>query len=121
MCKNESKRRLKYFRSKYIQHIQMRMNLSNVVRSFLVLLLGAIEFFLGMHFILRLFGANAEAPFVRFVDETSAPLLAPFADVFRSGHVVGFVFDFSTLLALFVYVFLGYLLIELMQYLDRPR
>ena len=48
-------------------------------------------------------------------------LLAPFVDVFRSGHVVGFVFDFSTLLALFVYVFIGYLLIELMQYLDRPH
>ncbi|QQR77052.1 MAG: YggT family protein [Candidatus Moraniibacteriota bacterium] len=97
------------------------MSLPGIVKSFLMLLLGAIEFFLGMHFILRLFGANPEASFVRFVSETSAPLLAPFADVFRSGHVVGFVFDFSTLLALFVYVFIGYLLIELMQYLDRSR
>lgn len=101
--------------------ISLCMSLSNIVKSFLVILLGAIEFFLGMHFILRLFGANTEAAFVRFVDETSAPLLAPFSDVFRSGHVVGFVFDFSTLLALFVYVFIGYLLIELMQYLDRSR
>ena len=58
---------------------------------------------------------------MQFISETSAPLLAPFVDVFRSGHVVGFVFDFSTLLALFVYVFIGYLLIELMQYLDRPH
>lgn len=97
------------------------MSFSYIVRNFLVLLLGAIEFFLGMHFVLRLFGANTEAPFVQFISETSAPLLAPFVDVFRSGHVVGFVFDFSTLLALFVYVFIGYLLIELMQYLDRPH
>lgn len=96
------------------------MYFSNIVKNFLVLLLGAIEFFLGMHFVL-LFGANTEAPFVRFVSETSAPLLAPFTDVFRSGYVVGFVFDFSTLLALFVYVFIGYLLIELMQHLDRPH
>lgn len=90
-----------------------------VIKGFLVALVGAIQFFLGMHFILRLFGANMEAPFAQFIGETSAPLLSPFSNVFRTTQVVGFVFDFSTLLALFTYLFLGYLLLELVERLER--
>lgn len=83
------------------------------------MLVGAIQFFLGMHFVLRLFGANMEAPFARFINETSAPLLSPFSNIFRTTQVVGFVFDFSTLLALFTYLFFGYLLLELVERLER--
>lgn len=90
-----------------------------VIKGFLVMLVGAIQFFLGMHFVLRLFGANMEAPFARFINETSAPLLSPFSNIFRTTQVVGFVFDFSTLLALFTYLFFGYLLLELVERLER--
>lgn len=90
----------------------------NMLRRFLTLLLGAVQFFLGMDFVLRLFGANRNAPFVRFIEDASEPLLAPFSGIFSSDRVAGAVFDFSILFALFAYLFAGHLLFEL---LDRDE
>lgn len=80
--------------------------------------IGAIEFFLGVRFLLRLFGANPNAPFVNWVYDMSAPLLAPFNNIFPNSRIEGFVFDFTTLFALFVYVFVGYLIMELIAYIN---
>ncbi len=46
----------------------------------------------------------------------TAPLLAPFQNVFPTGEIQGFVFDFTTLFALLVYVFLGYLILQLSKH-----
>ena len=80
--------------------------------------IGAIEFFLGIRFLLRLFGANPQAPFVNWVYDMAAPLLAPFNNIFTSPKIEGYVFDFTTLFALFVYVFIGYLVTQLVAYLN---
>lgn len=84
------------------------------------LIIGAIEFFLGLRFFLRLFGANPKTPFVNWIYDMSAPLVAPFRGIFPASRIEGFVFDFTTLFALFVYVFLGYLILQLIAYLDYP-
>lgn len=82
------------------------------------LVIGAIEFFLGIRFLLRLFGANPNAPFVQWIYDMTAPLLTPFNNIFPTSRVEGFVFDFTTLFALFVYVFIGYLVLQLIAFLD---
>lgn len=78
----------------------------------------AIEFFLGIRFLLRLFGANPAAPFVQWIYDMTQPLLVPFNNIFPTSRVEGFVFDFTTLFALLVYVFIGYLVMELIAYLN---
>lgn len=88
------------------------------VTGLVKLIIGAIEFFLGLRFLLRLLGANAEAPFVSWIYEMSAPLLAPFEGIFPSARVEGLVFDFTTLFALLVYVFIGYLILEAVAYIS---
>ena len=82
------------------------------------IVLGAIEFFLGIRFLLRLFGTNPNAPFADWIYDMSAPLVAPFSGIFPNPRVEGLIFDFTTLFALFVYVFIGYLIMELIAFLN---
>ena len=88
------------------------------IQMLVSIVIGAIEFFLGIRFLLRLFDANPNAPFVQWIYDMTVPLLAPFNNIFPTSRVEGFVFDFTTLFALFVYVFIGYLVIQLISYLN---
>lgn len=88
------------------------------VQVLVSLVIGAIEFFLGIRFLLRLFGANPSAPFVSWVYEMTNPLLYPFNNIFPTSQIQGFVFDFTTLFALMVYVFVGYLILQLIGYIN---
>lgn len=73
-----------------------------------------IEALLGLRILLQLFGANPNASFVKWIYETTEPLLAPFQNIFPSPVFEGqFVLELSTLFALVIYAILGYLLQEL--------
>jgi uncharacterized protein YggT (Ycf19 family) len=72
---------------------------------------------LGIRFLLKLFGANPGALFVRWVYETSQPLLHPFAGMFPPAADGRFIFDFNTLFAIAIYALIGYVISELVVYL----
>lgn len=75
---------------------------------------GIIAALIGLRIILRLFGASPAAPFVDWVFDTSQPLIAPFQGMFPSPVIEGqFVIEFSSLFALVIYAFVGYLLTDL--------
>src|SRR3989338_9471070 len=75
-----------------------------------------VEGLLGLRIILKLFGASTVAPFVRWIYETTQPLLAPFIGMFPSPKLSeGFVIEFSALFALIVYAFIGFLATELLD------
>jgi len=89
------------------------------------LLAGLINFFtavallfLGFRVVLRLFGANADVEFVRWVYDSSAILLQPFRGIFPT-QTIGpdFVIDFSALFAMVVYGLVGMALLSLVVYL----
>lgn len=88
------------------------------VQVLLNFIVGAIEFFLGVKFLLRLLGANPTAPFVAWIYDMAATLEAPFANIFPTTKIEGYVFDFTTLFALFIYVFIGYLIVELLAFIN---
>lgn len=74
-------------------------------------ILGIIEFFIGARILLKLLGASTQAAFVRWVYETTDPLLQPFLGMFPSPKLSsGFVLEVSSLFALIVYAFAGLLL-----------
>jgi uncharacterized protein YggT (Ycf19 family) len=71
------------------------------------------ELILGFRIILKMFGANPNAPFVHWVYATSEPLLYPFKDIFPSPKLSGlFVLEFSALFAILVYSLVAYVLIQ---------
>jgi len=84
-----------------------------------------IEGLLVLRIILKLFGASTAASFVRWIYETSEPLLTPFVGMFPSPRLTsGFVVEFSSLFALMIYAFIGYLAAEMLEtliYYARER
>lgn len=84
-----------------------------------------VEGLLALRILLKLFGASTAAPFVRWVYETTQPLLNPFSGMFPSPQVSGgFVLEFSSIFALLVYAFVGFVIsqaLEAMVYFDKKR
>lgn len=75
-----------------------------------------IELLIAVRIILRLFGANSAAGFVRWIYATTDPLIQPFVGMFPSPVLEGgFVIEFSAVFALIVYAFIGYLLTEIIS------
>lgn len=67
-------------------------------------LLGLVEILLAFRFVLKLLGANAAAGFTSLIYGITYVFTAPFLSVFRITKVVaGSVFEWTTLLAMFVY------------------
>ncbi len=84
------------------------------VRTFAITLvnffIAVVEGFLGLRFILKLFGANANAGFVQWVYDMSSELLAPFRGIFPTRVIDNeYVIEFSTLFAMLVYALIGLL------------
>lgn len=92
------------------------------------LLAGLVNFFvgiaeavLGLRVLLRLFGANPENGFVRFVYDSSGILLEPFRGIFPTADVQTLgVIDFSALFAMLVYGLIGMAFLSLATWLT-PR
>lgn len=80
--------------------------------NFVFTIIGSI---LGLRVLLRFFGANPDTPFVRWVYDSSDSLISPFAGIFPSPKFDGFVIDFPAIFALIIYLFVGYLIIEVVE------
>lgn len=79
----------------------------------------ALEVLLLVRFLLRLLQANPYAGFTNFIYAFSGIFTAPFEAVFRNAHVEGSVFEWTTLLAMLVYYFIGVGLVKLFA-MGRP-
>src|SRR3989344_3616508 len=66
-------------------------------------LLSLLEVLLAFRFVLKLTGANPEAGFTSFIYALTWPFTAPFLAVFPRTIVQGSIFEWTTLLAMFVY------------------
>lgn len=84
--------------------------------SLLYVISALVEFFLGIRFILELFGANASNGFVNWVYEMSSVLLEPFRGIFPTKVFEStYVFDFSTIFAMLIYAILALLVAALLN------
>jgi len=66
-------------------------------------ILGLVEILLAFRLLLKMFGANPDAGFSSFIYGFTYVFTAPFLSVFRITQVAGSVFEWTTLLAMFVY------------------
>jgi len=93
-----------------------------LVRDLATFITGLISTLLLFRFVLKLLGANAEASIVAWIFETTQPLLTPFLLAFPTSSIRGgFTLEFTTLFALFVYTFVGYLIQELLETIEGRR
>jgi hypothetical protein len=78
-------------------------------------ILGVLEVILGFRVLLKLLGANPYSGFTNFVYMLSEPFVAPFYGVLRTSAASVSVLEWSTLLAMVVYLILAVGLVELFQ------
>ena len=77
-------------------------------------ILSIIEVLLAFRFILKLLDANTGAGFTKFIYGITYVFAQPFLAVFKNSHVItGSVFEWTTLLAMFVYWVIAVGIIEL--------
>jgi uncharacterized protein YggT (Ycf19 family) len=76
-------------------------------------ILGIIEVILAFRFFLKLLAANPNAGFSSFIYTISYPFAAPFLKVFSSSKVVSGVFEWTTLLAMFVFFLIAWGIVKL--------
>lgn len=87
-----------------------------LIESLINFVVGVIELLLVLRFTFKLFGANVAAPFVRWLYETTQPLLNPFRNIFPAPQFEGrFLIEFTTLVAIIVYMLFAYLILELIS------
>ena len=87
-----------------------------IVRTLVNIVFGIIEFLLFLRFIFKFFVVNSSTPFVAWIYNATAALVSPFARILPDFKFGGFVVDFATLVALIVYVFVGYLILQIFSY-----
>lgn len=76
-------------------------------------LLALLEVLLAFRFLLKLTAANPYAGFTAFIYRVTWPFATPFIRVFRATQVQGSVFEWTTLLAMIVYLLIGWGIIKL--------
>lgn len=86
-----------------------RYELQNIAAGLTNIMVSVVGALLGIRFILRLFGANANNGFVNWVYQASGEVLGPFRGIFPEQNIDGFVIEFSTIFAMMIYAILGML------------
>jgi uncharacterized protein YggT (Ycf19 family) len=87
-----------------------------IIRTFVNIVVGVIEFLLSLRFIFKFFAVNSGTPFVAWLYGATLSLVSPFARILPDLKLGGFVIDFSILVALIIYVLIGYLILQIFSY-----
>ena len=86
------------------------------------LFLGILEALLALRFIFKLIGVNEANTFASFLYGLTGIFLAPFSSLTGAPSTQGMTFEFSTLIAMFIYALVGWALERLIYVLFyRPR
>ena len=90
-----------------------RRGAAEKARQAIYLLFGIINGLIAIRFVLRLLGANPDAPFASFIYGVTAPFLAPFVGLFGTPAFNGSVLEWHSLVAILFYLFLTWILAKL--------
>ena len=82
---------------------------------------GVVDVLVGLRFVLRLFGASTASPFVSLVYGLSAPLVAPFRNIFPISGQGAYVFEPAALVALAIYPLIALGVASLIRILSQRR
>ena len=93
------------------KNLEERQSVSKVVQ-FTWFLFGLLEALIGFRIFLKIIGANPGNWFTSLVYQLSDIFLWPFQTITTNPQFQGFVFEISSLIALFVYAFIGWAVVR---------
>jgi uncharacterized protein YggT (Ycf19 family) len=91
-----------------------------IARTLVGALVSIVELLLSLRFIFKFLGVNVRTPFVAWLYDATASLVSPFAGILPNVNLGGFIIDFATLIALVVYVLVGYFILQMFSS-AKPR
>ena len=91
------------------------------LKDVVIFIIGIAEAFLLLRIALKFTAANPDAPFVKWVYDTTYPLIYPFIGMFPS-KITGIQveIEFSTMFAMIIYVVLSYAVLSFISILEKP-
>ena len=84
-------------------------------------IVGFIDVLIAIRFVLKLFGANSTAAFVRFMYDVTWPLVAPFHGIFNTAQEGRSILEPESLVAMAIYALIGWGIVSLIRLMSRPR
>lgn len=87
-----------------------------ILRALIKIIVGIIELLLTFRLIFKFLAVNTGTPFVAWLYDVTAPLVAPFSKILPDWKFSGFVVDFATVAAIIVFALAGSLLLMLFLY-----
>jgi YggT family protein len=108
--------------SETVDNVEARRSTAYWISGVVYFLFGLIEIVIALRVLLKLLAANPNAGFTQFIYNLSAPFVAPFEGIVGTPSASnGSVFEFSSILAIIVYLLLSWIIVKLLQLLiDRP-
>jgi uncharacterized protein YggT (Ycf19 family) len=88
---------------------------ANRVALVVYVLFGVLDALIAFRVVLKMLAANPDAWFSSLVYTITAPFVALFQGIFPTPATHGSVFEFSSVLAIFVYALLGWAIVRLIQ------
>lgn len=109
------------YREQVVEHVgETRRAQIGKLDQFIWLIFGAIEILIGLRIVLRLIGANPQAPFAQFVYGFSDIFLWPFYGLTATPGVDNMVLEISSIIAMIVYAVIAWGLTKLLYLLFTP-
>jgi len=84
-------------------------------------IVGFIDVLVAIRFVLKLFGANVAAAFVRFMYDVTWPLVAPFHGIFNTTQQGRSILEPESLVAIAIYSLIGWGIVSAIRLMTRPR
>lgn len=106
-----------------VEHVTPRPSgVAAKIAQIVWLIIVIIVIFLSIRVVFALVGANLENPFASFIYAVTEPFVAPFRGLLQVSQVEYGVarFEFETMIAIFVYLMLGWGITALINVLTRP-
>jgi len=89
--------------------------------QFVWFLAGLADVLVGLRFVLKLFGASLQSPFVTLLYGVTAPLVGPFRNIFPTSGQGPFIFEPPSLVALVIYPLIALGAASLLRIMARRR
>ncbi|HET9849132.1 MAG TPA: hypothetical protein VFR68_11315 [Candidatus Dormibacteraeota bacterium] len=83
-------------------------------------IVGFIDTLIAIRFVLKLFGANTGASFVRFMYDVTWPFVAPFHGIFNTAQEGRSILEPESIVAALIYLLIGWGLVSLIRIVGRP-
>jgi YggT family protein len=105
-----------------VDHVEARRSTADWIAGLVSLVIGIIAILIAIRIVLKLLAANTASGFTQFIYNVTGPFVAPFLNIFGTpAGDNGAVFELSSILAIAIYLLVGWLIIKVLQLLiDRP-